>query len=111
MNVGPQGAFRALSDPTRRSILMLLSEQDQSIGEVASQFDVTRGAIQKHLAILEEGGLISVTTVGRERINRLEPKALKSVSDWLSYFDQFWDMRLAKLKRAIEKDRKKGKSK
>lgn len=108
MTVGPQGAFRALADPTRRNILMLLSEQDRSIGDVASQFDVTRGAIKKHLSILQEGKLISVKTVGRERINHLEPDAFKAVSEWLSYFDQFWNKRLAKLKRAVEKDNEKG---
>lgn len=109
MNVGPQSAFRALADPTRRNILMLLSDRDRSIGDVASQFDVTRGAIQKHLSILEEGELISVKTVGRERINHLETDALKAVSEWLGYFDRFWDRRLANLKQAIEKDNKKGK--
>ena len=100
---GPQAAFRALADPTRRHILLLLSEQELSIGEVASRFEITRGAIQKHLSILEDGQLISVRTSGRERINRIEPMALKAVSDWLAYFDQFWDERLASLKHAIEK--------
>ena len=102
-DVGPQGAFRALSDPTRRSILMMLGDRDMSIGEVASNFDVTRGAIKKHLSILEEGQLISVRTVGRERINRLEASTIREVNDWLSYFDQFWDRRLSDLKQAIEK--------
>ncbi len=102
MNTGPQGAFRALGDPTRRSILMLLGSQDMNIGEVASRFSITRGAIQKHLAVLEEGGLISVRTVGRERINHLEPGTLKSVTEWIGYFDRFWDQRLAKLQHAIE---------
>lgn len=107
MNVGPQGAFRALADPTRRSILMLLSARDRSIGEVAAQFEVTRGAIQKHLSVLEDGSLISVKTVGRERINHLEPDAMKAVSEWLAYFDQFWDKRLVKLKQAIENEKEK----
>lgn len=105
MNVGPQGAFRALADPTRRSILMLLSSQDRSIGEVAARFEVTRGAIQKHLSVLEEGGLISVRTVGRERINHLEPGTIKAVSEWLGYFDQYWDERLANLRHAIENEK------
>ena len=104
MNVGPQGAFRALSDPTRRSILMLLRSQDMSIRDVAAHFDVTRGAIQKHLSILEEGELISVRSVGRERINHLEPGALRAVAAWLGYFDKYWDERLADLKQAIEKE-------
>lgn len=110
MNSNPQNVFRALADPTRREVLMLLSERDRSIGDVAAEFDITRSAIQKHLNVLEEGGLISVEKRGRNSINQLEPQALKPVSDWLSYFDQFWDTRLANLAQAIENDTKKGKN-
>lgn len=105
------GAFRALADPTRRQILMHLSLSDMTIGEVSGQFDMTRAAIKKHLIILEEGKLISVHSRGRERINKLEPLGLKSASEWLNYFNQFWDNKLGALKTAIEKDsiNKKGK--
>ncbi len=98
-----QPVFRALADPTRRQILMDLSEQDMTIGEVADQFQITRGAVKKHLVILEEGGLISVHTQGRERVNQFEPDALHAAAQWLKYFDHFWDSRLGALKRAIEK--------
>ncbi len=97
-----QGAFRALADPTRRDILVFLSERDMTVGEVAACFDMTRAAVKKHLTVLEKGALISVQPRGRERINRLEPLGLKTVADWLSYFDQFWDARLAALQDAIE---------
>lgn len=103
--IGPQGAFRALSDPTRRQILVHLSEQDMTIGQVSEQFDMTRGAIKKHLTILEEGELISTHAIGRERINRLEPLGLKSANDWLDYFSTFWDNKLSNLAAAIENDR------
>ncbi|MEO0385222.1 MAG: metalloregulator ArsR/SmtB family transcription factor [Pseudomonadota bacterium] len=96
-----QGAFRALADPTRRTILMHLGEQDMTIGEVCTHFDMTRAAVKKHLTILEEGALISVHPRGRERINRLEPIALKSVADWLNHFNRFWDERLAQLQHAV----------
>lgn len=95
-------AFRALADPTRRKILIHLSQQDLTIGEVADRFEITRGGIKKHLNILEEGNLISVHPNGRERLNRLEPLALKSASEWFKYFDQFWDEKLEKLKTIIE---------
>ena len=109
---GEQGAFRALADPTRRQILLHLSRADMTIGEVLGQFDMTRGAIKKHLIILEEGRLISVHARGRERINRLEPLGLKSANDWLSYFNQFWDKKLGNLEKAIENEkRNKGKIK
>lgn len=99
-----QSAFRALADPTRRGILMFLSEQDMTIAEVSERFSMTRAAVKKHLTILEEGELISVRTSGRERINHLEPHALKSVSDWLGYFNRFWDERLARLHDAVERE-------
>ena len=99
---GEQGAFRALADPTRRQILMHLSDADMTIGEVSNHFEMTRAAVKKHLIILEEGKLISVHTKGRERINRLEPLAMKSVSEWLKYFSRFWDEKLGDLSSAIE---------
>lgn len=97
-----QGAFRALADPTRRAILLFLSEKDMTIGEVAGHFEMTRPAVKKHLVILEEGNLISTRQRGREVVNRLEPDGLKQAADWLSIFDRFWDTRLAALKHAVE---------
>ncbi|HAT85728.1 MAG TPA: transcriptional regulator [Rhizobiales bacterium] len=102
-----QNAFRALADPTRREILMHLSQQDMTIGQVVEKFDVTRGAIKKHLTILEEGALIMVEVKGRERINRLQPQGIRAVSDWVSYFSQFWDDRLSRLQTAVQEHEKK----
>lgn len=81
---------------------MHLSSKDMTIGEVTRHFDMTRAAIKKHLNILEKGKLISVRNSGRERINKLEPAGLKSVSDWVNYFDRFWDERLDSLKHFVE---------
>lgn len=81
---------------------MHLSSGDMTIGEVADRFDMTRAAVKKHLTVLESGRLISVHARGRERINRLEPAGLKPVSDWVSYFSQFWDDRLDRLQQAVD---------
>ena len=108
MSGDEQAVFRALADPTRRQILIDLSTREMTIGELVEQFDMTRGAVKKHLTILEEGKLISVRSQGRSRINKLEPAGLKWASDWLDYFSAFWDNRLSDLKKAIEtEDRKK----
>ncbi len=97
-----QPVFRALADPTRRAIIAMLAEGDRPIGDIAAEFEMTRPAVAKHLAILREGRLITVEAVGRERINKLNPAALKTVQDWLNYFDRFWDDRLEKLKQVVE---------
>ena len=83
---------------------MLLSHRDMTIAEVATQFDITRAAVKKHLTILEQGKLISVRSAGRERINQLEPLALKPVTNWLHYFSRFWDTHLHKLQQAIDNE-------
>jgi DNA-binding transcriptional ArsR family regulator len=99
-----QPAFRALADPTRRSILTLLAGKDMTIAEVSEHFDMTRAAVKKHLTVLSDGGLITTKVRGRERINSHNPQGLTPVLDWLTYFDQFWDERLTDLKTIIEKD-------
>lgn len=100
-----QPTFRALADPTRREILLMLRDRDLTIGEVAENFEMTRAAVKKHLTVLSDGGLITVRTNGRERINQLNPKGIAPVIDWLQFFDTFWDDRLAALKTAIEKEK------
>ena len=99
-----QNAFRALADPTRRDILRMLAQGDMTIAQVSDRFDMTRPAVKKHLTVLSDGGLITVETRGRERINRIDPAGLAPVLSWLEIFDRFWDDRLTALKSAIEKD-------
>ncbi|WP_417497431.1 ArsR/SmtB family transcription factor [Maricaulis sp.] len=99
-----QPVFRALADPTRCAIVKLLAEQDLRVGDIAAHFKMTRPAVAKHLAVLKSADVIRVSQAGRERINSLNPAALKAASDWLNYFDHFWDDRLAALKSAVEAD-------
>ena len=101
-----QQSFKALADPTRRGILMHLSQRDMTIAEVTTYFDMTRAAVKKHLNILESGNLIRVEVNGRERINKIETEGLRTITNWLSYFDQFWDNKLDNLRDAIENDTK-----
>ncbi len=104
MSSDSQQAFRALADPTRRGILTILAGGAATIGDVAGRFEMTRPAVKKHLAILEEGGLITVTPRGRERLNALNPDGFRPVLDWLEFFDRFWDDRLTDLTDALDKD-------
>lgn len=97
-----QPAFRALADPTRREILMMLGDDDLTVAEVAGHFDMTRAAVKKHLTVLEDGALIRSEARGRERVHYLKPEAIRPVFDWLRFFDRFWDTKLEDLKHAVE---------
>ena len=104
MSTNLQSSFRALSDPTRRAILMQLTQQELTITEVVDKFDLTRTAVRKHLTILEEGNLITLTRRGKERVTRLNPNGVKSTAEWFNYFDQYWETALTSLKNAVETD-------
>ena len=104
MIIAQQPSFKALADPTRREILRQLADSDMTIAQVSDNFEMTRAAVKKHLTVLNDGGLITVRTRGRERVNALNPEGFAPVRDWLSFFEKFWDDRLSDLKTAIEKD-------
>ena len=81
--------FQALADPTRRSILTMLLEDDMAVTDVAEPFEMSLAAISKHLTILTKAGLISQEKRGRVKWCKLEPTALKSASVWMQGFGQF----------------------
>ena len=103
MNQSLQSSFRALGDATRRQILMELTHKDMTISQVVDKFDLTRTAVRKHLTILEEGNLITLTPKGKERITRINPTGIKLTADWFNHFDQYWDKALGSLKTAVER--------
>lgn len=96
--------FQAIADPTRREVLKLLAHQELPIAEITSHFPMSRTAVAKHLHILSEANLISGQKVGREKRYRLQPESFQELKDWLSYYDQFWNNKLSKLKYVVEND-------
>src|SRR5919106_6010220 len=89
--------FAALADPTRRAIIARLALGETTVSELAKPFDMSGPAISKHLKVLENAGLISRSREAQWRPCRIEPKALKSVDDWLERYRQFWEERLDRL--------------
>ena len=92
--------FYALSDPTRREILVTLSKGDAKVGELAGKSHLTLPAISKHLKVLEKGDLIqrkSDPADGRVYRLALKPKTMGRAVDWLEKHRQFWNDRLDEL--------------
>lgn len=82
--------FAALADPTRRAILMRLTEGEASVGELAAPFDMSQPAISKHLKVLEAAGLIERGIDRQRRPARLRGRALADAVRWLEMLRQFW---------------------
>jgi DNA-binding transcriptional ArsR family regulator len=95
--------FGALSDSTRRVIVMRLCEGEASVGELAKPFDMALPSLMKHIRILESCGLVASEKIGRVRICSLETKALESIEDWLAAQREVWERRLDRLEVYVEK--------
>jgi DNA-binding transcriptional ArsR family regulator len=81
--------FAALADPTRRTILTMLLEDDMAVTDVAEPFQMSLAAISKHLTVLAEAGLITRERRGRVIWCKLDPDALRASSVWMKGFGQF----------------------
>ncbi len=83
--------FGALADPTRRAILLRLTEGDASVAELAEPFPVSQPAISRHLKVLEEAGLISRRRRATVRLSHLEAEPLRQATAWLGGYRAYWD--------------------
>jgi DNA-binding transcriptional ArsR family regulator len=86
--------FQAIADPTRRTIISMVSQQPLNLNAIAENFDISRPAISKHIKILTECGLIVIKQQGRERYCQAKLKKLNEVSDWVEQYRQFWEQKL-----------------
>src|SRR5271170_3950424 len=82
--------FAALSDPTRRAILMRLAAGEATVGELAKPFEISLPAISRHLRVLEEAQLIVREREGQHRRCRLKPETLANAGEWLDFHRRFW---------------------
>lgn len=96
--------FTALADPTRRTILAMLLEDDMAVTDVAAPFDISLAAISKHLGILAAAGLISQEKRGRVKWCKLEPDNLREASIWMQAFGQFEAVNLDAFERFLAQE-------
>ena len=97
--------FKALADPTRRSLLdELFREDGQTLRSLEQRFDMTRFGVMKHLKQLEEAGLVVTRRRGREKLHFLNPVPIRLVHDrWVSKYAEPWAAALSDLKQDLEK--------
>ena len=104
MVLGVDAVFRALADPTRRSLLdELFREDGQTLSALEESFPMTRFGVMKHLKQLEEAGLVVTRRRGREKLHFLNPVPIRLVHDrWVSKYAEPWAAALSDLKDKLE---------
>ena len=93
--------FAALADPTRRAILLRLSEGEATVNQLAKPFPITLQAISNHLRVLEQAGLITRGREGQFRPSRLHDAPLRDAVAWLQ---GFWEDSFDQLEARLERN-------
>ena len=85
--------FYALSDPSRRTMLRELASNDCQVKDLAKFFSFSKASTSKHIAVLEEAGLIGKTRAGRDVLCSINSSTLQAVEKWVHGYRQFWNER------------------
>lgn len=97
-------AFAALADPTRRALLASLETGERTLSELAAPLPITLMAVQKHVRVLEEAGLVVTRKHGRSRHVRLRAHGLQRAADWIQQSQARWGAAFDRLERALEEE-------
>ena len=98
--------FAALSDPTLRELIERLSHGPASVHGLMEPFALSQQMISKHIAYLVRARIVIKTKRGRESVCTLRPEAIKTVSDWASYYRRFWEESFDKLEVVVNQMKK-----
>lgn len=96
--------FRALADATRRDILRRTLGGEASVSQLATAYDMSFAAVQKHVAVLEGAGLVTKEPRGRERVVRGNPDALARARELLDRYERIWRDRVGRLDALLAED-------
>ena len=94
-------ALKAIAEPHRRQILLLVGAEELAAGQIAAHFEISRSAISQHLSVLKDAGLVSERRDGTRRLYRTRPEGLSEVR---AFLEEFWSDGLMRLKHAAERE-------
>jgi DNA-binding transcriptional ArsR family regulator len=103
-------SFAALADSTRRGVLEQLGRAEASITDLAGKFRMTLTGMKKHVAVLEQAGLVTTQKIGRVRNCRIGARRLEEVAAWIEKYHQLWDARFSELDEIVEELKRKEKA-
>jgi DNA-binding transcriptional ArsR family regulator len=95
-------AFNAVAEPRRREILDFLASGERPVGELVRRLGMSQPLVSKHLRVLREVGAVDVREEGRQRLYRLNARALKPIHDWVGGYERFWSEQFGRLDAVLE---------
>jgi len=94
-------AFNAVAEPRRREILDALAGGERAVNDLVAELGLAQPQVSKHLRVLREVGAVQVREAGRQRLYRLDGRALKPIHDWIKAYERSWSERFSELDRVL----------
>jgi len=95
--------FNAIAEPRRREIIGILSDgQDWAVNDVVAKVDIGQPTVSKHLSVLLQVGVVSVSKRGQNRMYRLHATQLKPIHDWVKSYEHYWTHQIGRIKQIAE---------
>jgi DNA-binding transcriptional ArsR family regulator len=94
--------FNAVAEPRRRQILDVLAGGERSVNDLVREFGMAQPQVSKHLRVLRAVGAVEVREEGRQRLYRLNGRALKPIHDWVKRYEDSWSERFERLDAVLE---------
>ena len=90
--------FQALADPSRRAIFESLTRGEAAVKDLTARFDISQPAVSQHLAMLKDAG-----RDGRCVYDRVDPRGIKPLVDWIAHYRAFWTAHVGRLEQLLER--------
>ena len=98
-----ENAFEIIAEPNRRAILTLLTNNEQSVGEIERKLGMSQPAVSKHLRVLRDAGFVESTVDAQRRLYRLKSGPFQELDAWLAQFRRFWSGHIDALERHLDR--------
>jgi DNA-binding transcriptional ArsR family regulator len=95
-------AFNAVAEPRRRQILDVLAGGERPVNDLVSELGLAQPQVSKHLRVLREVGVVEVREDGRQRLYRLNARALQPIHDWVKSYERLWSNRFDLMDAVLE---------
>jgi DNA-binding transcriptional ArsR family regulator len=95
--------FQLLAEPSRRQLLDALRHGERSVNQLVDRTHMSQPSVSKQLRLLRDSGVVSVRKSGRQHIYAIEGRPLREASEWLSYYERFWDEGLRRMDEVLAK--------
>lgn len=96
--------FQLLAEPSRRSLLDALRGGERSVTDLVRRTHMSQPSVSKQLRVLRDSGVVSLRAEGRQHLYSIHGRSLREASEWLSYYEHFWQEGLSRLDEALQSE-------